>query len=271
MKSVFDCSSYKDFLNEAEASRKQVERGFRRRLAEAVGCQSGYISQVLNTSAHFSLEQGLMISKFLGLSSMEQKYFLTLIEKERAGTKELSRYFAGELEQIKETHLNIKERVGNFRELTESQQSVYYSSWHYLAIHMICTIPGYNEPKKIAQALNLSDEVVNNILLFLLQTGILEQKKNQLVAGYTQVHLSRESTLIKQHHTNLRISAMQSLINNRKSDIHYSTVSTLSLADAEILRSKMVELIETYVATVKPSKEEDLVAFNLDFYSLLSR
>lgn len=270
MKSVFDSASYKDFLQSTEQSRKQVERGFRRRLAEAVGCQSGYISQVLNTKAHFSLEQGLLIAKFLGLSASEQKFFLTLIEKERAGTVELSRYFANELQQIKEKHLSIKERVGDFRELTESQQSVYYSSWHYLAIHMICTIPGFNEPKKIAESLNLSDEVVNTVLLFLIQTGILQQKKDQFIAGYTQVHLSRESALIKQHHTNLRLSAVQSLISSRKSDVHYSTVSTLSKADVEVLRAKMIELIETYVATVHPSKEEELVAFNLDFYSLLT-
>lgn len=75
--------------------------------------------------------------------------------------------------------------------------------------------------------------------------------------------------LIRQHHINWRIAAIQSLISSNASDIHYSTVSTLSKADVEKLRGEMVQLIERYVETVKPSAEEVMYGFNLDFYSLV--
>ena len=94
-------------------------------------------------------------------------------------------------------------------------------------------------------------------------------KKGLLKPGITQVHLNRESPLIRQHHTNWRISAIQSLMNDDRSDLHYSTLSTLSKVDVEKLRAEMVQMIENYVATVKPSKEELMYGFNLDFYNLI--
>lgn len=271
MKTVFDFTDYKSFLGHTEDARKSYERGFRTKLAEFIGCQSGYISHVLNGSAHFSLEQTLRVAKFLELPASEQKYLLLLVELARAGTKELKEHFEFELKTLRETHLNIKERVGDAQSLSEKNQAIYYSSWHYLAVHVLVSLDGYDNSKSIADALKIPEDLVGKILLFLIQNGIVVESKGTLKPGLTQVHLNRESPLIRQHHTNWRIAAIQSLVNDIKTDIHYSTVSTLSRADAEKLRAEMVSLIEKYVATVAPSKEETMVGFNLDFYSLIKR
>jgi len=271
MKNVFDFDDYKTFLADFERYRKGFERGFRSKLAECIDCQSGYVTRVLNESAHFSLEQGLKIALYLKLNEREQSFFLLLIEKDRAGTKELKAYFKSKINKERDSYLNIKERVGDSRALTPSEQSVYYSNWHYLAVHMLTTIKGFDNKESISQALGISLMAASDVILFLLQTGILLEEKGKLKAGITQVHLDRESPLIGQHHTNWRIAAIQSLANNSKSDVHYSTVSTLSKVDVEKLKSKIVNLIEEYVATVKPSLEEEIYGFNLDFYNLAKR
>lgn len=271
MKSVFDFSDYKRYLEHIEEARKSFERGFRSKLAEFIGCQSGYISHVLNGSAHFSLEQTLRITKFLEMSSSEQKYLLLLVEVARAGSPELRAHFEAEIKVAREAHLNIKDRVGDSQILTDKNQSIYYSSWHYLAVHVLVSLGGYDDAKSISEALKIPEELVGKILLFLIQNNIVVEAKGKLKPGLTQVHLNRESPLIRQHHTNWRIAAIQSLVNDTKTDIHYSTVSTLSRADAEKLRGEMVSLIEKYVATVAPSKEETMVGFNLDFYGLIKK
>lgn len=271
MKSVFDFSDYKRYLGHIEEARKSYERGFRSKLAEFIRCKSGYISHVLNGHAHFSLEQTLRIAKFLNLTTSEQKYLLLLVEFARAGTEELKEHFELELKNMRETHLNIKERVGDSRTLSDKNQSIYYSSWHYIAIHVLVSLGGYDDAKTISDALKIPEELVGKILLFLIQNDIVIESKGKLKSGLTQVHLDRESPLIRQHHTNWRIAAIQSLMNDAKTDIHYSTVSTLSRTDAEKLRGEMVLLIEKYVATVAPSKEETIVGFNLDFYSLIKK
>jgi uncharacterized protein (TIGR02147 family) len=269
IKSVFDFKDYKAFLEHYELSRKSFERGFRSKLADHIGCQSGYISQVLNGSAQFSLEQGLKIAGFLSLDERAKKYFLLMIEIARAGTKELRAHFEAELEQLREDFLNIKQRVGDSRSLTDKEQSIYYSSWHYLAVHVITSLKEFDSAKSIASALQIPESVVNQVLLFLLQSGIVKEERGKLLPGLTSVHLNRESPLIRQHHTNWRVAAIQSLVTNSKSDVHYSTVSTLSKADAEKLRAEMVSLIEKYVEVVKPSQEEVMYGFNLDFYNLV--
>lgn len=271
MKSVFDFNDYKEFLAAFEKARKSFERGFRSRLATQLGCQSGYISHVLNGSAHLSLEQAMRASAFLNLNDKERKYFLLLVEFGRAGTKELKEHFKTELIHYREEFLNIKSRVGNARALTEAEQFIYYSSWQYLAVHVLSSLAGYNDVKSLAQALSIPEQTTSQILLFLVQTGIIKEEKGKLKPGITQVHLNRESPLIRQHHTNWRIAAIQSFANDTKTDIHYSTVSTLSEKDAEILRSQMVKLIENYVETVNPSPEEVMYGFNLDFYSLIKK
>ncbi|MDO9184196.1 MAG: TIGR02147 family protein [Bacteriovorax sp.] len=269
MKTAFDYKDYKYYLESVEQSRKSYERGFRSKLAEALGCQSGYISHVLNGEAHFSLEQAFGVAKFLNLKLRERKYFLLLVELARAGTNELRGHFNEELKILLDQHHNIKERVGDSKILSEAEQSTYYSSWHYLAVHVLSSLPEYSDAKSISHALKIPEEVVGKVLLFLIQANILKDEKRILSPGLTQVHLNRESPLIHQHHTNWRIAAIQSLMNDNRNDIHYSTVSTLSKIDAEKLRSEMLQLIERYVDTVKPSKEEVMYGFNIDFYNLI--
>src|SRR5690348_7678173 len=107
MKSVLEFEEYKEFLREIEASRSELQRGFRSRLAEAAQCQNAFVSQVLNTSAHFSLEQGLRVAKFLSLGLEESQFFILLLEHNRAGTKELQGFFKLQLDSLREKLLNI--------------------------------------------------------------------------------------------------------------------------------------------------------------------
>lgn len=269
MESVFEFDNYKTFLLATEHSRSGLERGFRTRLAEALGCQNAYVSNVLNKEAHFSLEQGLKICGFLSLSSEERKFFLTLIEHARAGTAELRAHFGQELAALRNKRLNLKDRVGVAFALSAEAQSTYYSHWMYAAIHMLTTLPDRCDLNGIAKALRLPVETVRNALLFLSSVGLVQEKSGILQAGPSQVHLSKDSHQIRQHHTNWRLAAIESLVQVAENDIHYSTVSTMSLADAEKLKARFANEIENYVQTVRPSREETLYGFNLDFYSLI--
>jgi uncharacterized protein (TIGR02147 family) len=268
MDSVFEFDSYKEFLLAVEHNRAALERGFRTRLAESLGCQNAYVSNVLNKDAHFSLEQGLKICGFLALAGDERKFLLTLIEHARAGTPELRAHFAEELSAMRTKRLNLKDRVGAAFSLSAEAQSVYYSHWTYAAIHMLTTLPDRRDLNGIADALRLPVETVRHALLFLTSVGLVQEKGGRLTAGQSQVHLGRESHQILQHHTNWRLAAIESLMQVAVNDVHYSTVSTLSAADAEKLKARFAKEIEHYVKTVRASPEETLYGFNLDFYSL---
>lgn len=70
--------------------------------------------------------------------------------------------------------------MGESRVLSEANQSVYYSSWHYLAVHVVASLPDYNDAKSIADALKIPDAVASRVMLFLIESGILEEKKEKL-------------------------------------------------------------------------------------------
>lgn len=269
MKKVFEFSDYKAYLLYAESERTAFQRGFRSRLAETLACQNAYVSQVLNTDSNFSLEQGLKLARFLELSEVETRYFVLLIEFARAGTSELRELFRKDISAIQHQHLNIGARVESVQPLTLEDQALYYSSWIYPTIHLLVGLPEIRSATKIAQTLGLDLRLVQGVLDFLLKAGLILDVGGQFRVGPTQIHLGRESSLIRQHHTNWRIRAIDSLMKRNQADIHYSTVSSLSKQDAEKLRFQFVQMIEAYVRTVGHSKEEELFNFNLDFYSLI--
>lgn len=270
MKSIFEFSEYKQFLGEVEASRASIQRGFRSRLAEAIGCQAPFITQVLNSSAHFSLEQAIRCARFVGLNAGEERFFLLMIQHSRAGNRELTQFFENEMQIMRDEYLDISKRVKVDVVLGEEAKTQYYSHWYYSAIHVLVTIPKFRDIDSIAQALGLTRLQIQNALLFLTTHGLVEEKNGTFVPGSTQLHLGKKSPHVFQHHQNWRLKTLDTLGSDAyEQNLHYSTVSSLSEKDAEKIRAMMLQVIEDYVEKVKPSKEETLYAFTLDFFKLL--
>jgi uncharacterized protein (TIGR02147 family) len=269
IKKVFEFDDYKTFLSHLEQERAHFSRGFRSRLAEEIGCNNAFISQVLNTHAHFSLEQSISLCNYFKLSDEEERYFLFLVELARAGTPALREWFRTLLDEIRDKYLNIKGRVKQQTALSAEAQATYYSHWYYAAIHMIVTVPNIRTIRDISGALKLSSSIVEKVVAFLLSYDLLIEKNGEFLAGPSYLHLDRDSPNISKHHSNWRMVAINSLQNEKKTDVHYSTVSTLSKKDAETLRSKLVQEIQNYVQTVSQSKEETMYCFNLDFFKMI--
>ena len=268
-KDVFNFSDYKGFLKQFEKEKRPVIRGFRSRLAENADCNNAFISQVLNTSAHFSLEQGIKIAEYLDLNSEEKKYFILLLEFGRAGTKELKSHFINLINEMQENHLNIKGRVKHEKGLSTEAQSTYYSQWYFSAIHILVTIPHLRTIPEIGRALRLKVSVVEKAISFLLSVDLIIEKSGKFFPGPSYLHLEKNSPNIPKHHTNWRMSAINSLQNENKGDVHYSTVSTLSRKDAEVIRARFVQNIQEYVEQLTHSSEETMYCFNLDFFKVL--
>ncbi len=268
-KSIYEYDDYKIYLLHLENVHSNFKKGFRSRIAEAIGCKNAYISQVLNKNYHLSLEQALLVAAFLQMETNEEKYFLWLVEYARSGTKELRDYFLNLLHELREDHLNIQNRVEAKPLLSEEAHTRYYSDWSYAGVHILSTIPGYQGIPKISEALKISAEKTQEVVQFLIKIGLLAETRGVLKPGMTQLHLSDSSVHISKHHTNWRIKAIQSLGNKQKKDIHYSTISSLSKKDVEDIRQTLVQVVQAYTEKVRTSREEVLYSFNLDFYNLL--
>lgn len=261
---IFDYNDYKSYLRDIGDSRP---RGFRKALAAATGCQTAYISQVLNDSYHFSLEQAEAATQFLGLSKDEARCFILLVEIQRAGTPSLKRYFSEQLAEVRERHLMIKERIAVSNVLSEHNQGIYYSSWHASAVHMAVTIPKLQTRAALGRALRIPSRKLGEVLDFLASVGLVVKVGEKYRPGSTQLHLPKDSPHIHQHHSNWRSHAVAQMHSEHAAeDLHYSSVSSLAATDVLKIKVILTQAISDAVQLIKKSPEEQLVGINVDLF-----
>lgn len=267
-KTIFEYRNYKRYLHEKISTFPNKGRGVKRSIATYLSCQTAYVSQVLNQQVNFSLEQAVKLNQFFEHNKVEGRFFILLLQHERAGTKELRAYCKQEMDEIKERRLNLKERLGIANSLDETNQHIYYSAWYYAAVHILLSIPAFQRPKAIAEHLRLPIAQIQDILEFLATTGLAIQKEDRYEIGLTRIHLSKESVQIRRHHTNWRNQAINSIDKNDKEDMHYSNALSMSHSDVPKVREILIQAIEECREIIKVSKEERLQILTMDFFGI---
>jgi uncharacterized protein (TIGR02147 family) len=265
--SVFDFRSYKAYLR-ALAGPDSQRRGFKSAVAKALRCHPTFISQVFRGSLHLSLEQADALTQFLGHGKEEASYFLLLVQWERAGTPTLRLHFEEQIESVLRKRMVLTERLGKQNELSNEDRGVYYSSWHYTAIHVAISITELNRPKALADFFKLSLKKVNEVLGFLTRTGLALEEQGRYKCGVTLIRLGNDSPLIFRHHSNWRMLAMEALDREEIGDLHYSGVVSLSKADALKIKDRLLERLKEDIALIRKSTDEEVYCYCLDFFTL---
>jgi uncharacterized protein (TIGR02147 family) len=266
--SIFDYQDYKKYLKDLIHSRPKHGHGVRSKLADAIGCQVAYVSQILNGGIDLNIEQTIRLNKFFGHTKEEAHFMLLLVQFARAGDRDTRDYFREQMEVEIAKRLVIKNRLGLAQGLSAEDQVTYYSTWYYAAVHILLTIPDFRTKPAIAEKLGLTLEKTNEVLEFLVRTGLANQEGNIFGTGQSQIHLGNDSKLIARHHANWRLRALDSLDQETKEDLHYSSVVSLSVSDIAKVKALAVKKIEEIISVVKDSKEEELAVFCVDFFRL---
>ncbi|MBS1958356.1 MAG: TIGR02147 family protein [Bdellovibrionales bacterium] len=264
---IFEFENYKTYLNKLLAPTGET-RGARSKLAEKLNCNIGFISQVLNGGSQFSLEHTAQIAEFLDLSEKEADFFFLLVQFERAGSEKLKKHLKRQISAIQKQRKEIKSRIKDSKELTEADYSTYYSNWSYVAIHMALSITQYQSKSALKEKLGLTSKQVDSVIQFLVQKGLIIEEKGNYKTGPTRIHLSRSSPLICQHHSNWRIESMKAIPKQIESNLHYSSVMTMSVADAEKIRSVVLKSLEDVEVILRPSPNEEVFVLGIDFFKL---
>lgn len=265
--STYDFESYKAFLRALVGSRA-VRSGLRSKFARALNCQPTFISQVLYSQAHFSLEQGEIISNFLGHSQDEKAYFLLLIQYERAGTEGLKRFFLDQMHELRRKRMVLTERLGEKALLSESNQATYYSSWQYAAIHVALTVPSLQSVAALSEYFRISKARVSSVLEFLCRVNLARQHGATFSTGDVQIRLGNNSPNIVKHHANWRNHCISALEAESIRDLHYSGVVSLSEKDAIKIKDQTLRFIQESLKTIRSSREESVYCFTIDFFGL---
>ncbi len=260
--------NHKDYKSYIEASLKLRGHGAKKKLATFADIQESFLSQVLRADAELSLEQGDKVNQFFEHTSEEAHYFLLLIQKRRAGTASLKSYFQHMIDDILIKQKNLKEQIKAKSEVSNQDREKFYSSWQFAAVQVATSIKEFQTVRALSQKLNIPEKRLNEILEFLLSTGLVVRNGNALDMGTQSTHIGKDSTLVYKHHANWRLRTLQELEKQNVEQLHYSTVMSLSHEASEQIKNDLTKAIKQSNQTMESSKEEALYSLCVDFYEL---
>ena len=197
-------------------------------MADAIGCQTPFITHVLTGEYHLSPEQAEACGRWLGLGEMDKEYFVTLVQRARAGTKELEDFYARQIAKIRQQSTLLKKRLKIESGIPPEKRTEYYSSWLYGAIHMAIMIPELQTTDSLVKHFNQTRTRVLTVLNFLDELQIITNKNGRWVQLMPSLHLEEDSALILQHHCNWRLRALESIQQKKSENLHYSAIISTS-------------------------------------------
>lgn len=262
---VFEFSSYKQFM--IYKLRTIGSRGVLSRTAESMSCQTSYLSRVMNSKMQLTMDQAFLLTQIFKLPDSEKEYFLTLVEFERAGGFGYKESLKKKLQELKAKHESISEIVGKKKSI-EEVDGLYFSSWHWTAVHFLTSIPNYQTAIKISQRLQLPIVFVEDILKQLEGWGYVSHQNKQWKYKSGEFHLPKSNPFTIIHHNNWRNKAILDSQNLNSEGLHYTNIQTASVKDIEKLKELFLDFIKECNYMLGPSQPEESIAICLDLFSI---
>lgn len=261
-------TSYKELINDLIKEMPKNGRGVASRLAKNISVNTTYISQVLSGDKNFSLEQGLKVARFFEFNELEKEFFMLLINKERAGSLDLLKYYEEKISKLKIEFQHVKNRIGKSAELSDEEKAVYYSDWKYQAIKLSTDLEDCNNLRDISIKIDVPISKLHLIYDFLLKKNLIVQNKNKLEMGVAKTHIPSSSPLVKHHHVNWRLKAIEEMDRLENDELAFTAPLTISKKDFNLVRSEILELIQSISKRVEASKSEEIACLNIDWFKL---
>lgn len=266
--SIYEYRDYKSYFLDLIESDPTHRRGKRKDMAEAISCQVSHITNVLSGIGHFNQEQTESAARFFGLSFAETEFLLQLVQYNRAGTSSLKKFYEKVLYERQARVAGLKSKLSMPDSLKNYEESTYYSSWQYGAVHVLLSIPEYQNREAIVEKLGISMAKVDEILLFLIEAGLAKKEAHKFKIARSLLHLDKSSPLILRHHTNWRLRSLMALDENAEDQVHYSSVFTLSRKDYKRVREILTKALSDSMHVITESPEEDIAAVCLDLFKI---
>lgn len=268
---IFLYSNYRKFLQDWLLKVKKERRFSATALADLLGIHPTFLSQVLKGNKDLSLDHWVTFIEHLNVSEIEKDYLHSLILENRAGTESSKKFYRKKRDEILKRRLQLKERMQEYRELTDVERSVFYSSWIYSGMRLSCSIDSGKSLEELAHIFGQTMAKAEEIMNFLVTAGLCKIEKNKYQLGEKHIHTPASSPFTIRHHTNWRLRAIESLDHAREDELHFTAPMTISMSDFSLIREKMVKLIQESISIAKESEAKELVTMNLDFFFSLPK
>ena len=225
-----------------------------------------FLSHVLAGTKELSLEQAALISEYMNLTQLEQDFFFAILQIDRAGNQKLKKYWLDKKTELENQKNKLSERFDKHRQLTLEQRAIFYSSWIYTAIWASTGIDDGQTLNQIAERFQITRNKAEEVVNFLLETGLCSEKNGSFSLGETHVHIPNESPLVVKHHTNWRMKAVQKMDTREGAELFFTAPMSIAKKDFDVIREKLTVAVKSVVEVAKDSTAEEVVCLNIDFF-----
>ena len=266
---IFDHANYINFLKSYIQSLGKNRRGELKRISEFLGISSTLTSQIIAGDRLLSIDHGIHLAEYLGLTDSQRDYFILLIEFERAGSQKSRSYFKERIKEAQKENSKVENRISYVKKLSEKNRAVFYSSWLYSAIHIFSSLKkGGVTHSEVASTFRIELSKAREIGEFLVETGICTAHKDKLKPGVQSTYLEKTSPHIISHHSNWRVKTIQIADFLTDEDLMVTAPVSISKSDFKKIRKKIVDLISDVSKTVKETDATEIACLNIDWVTI---
>lgn len=265
---IFKYNSYKSFTNDFIKLRPSNGRGQYQKIAKLLGVHSTMVSHIFNGDKDLKLEHGVLLVEYLGLNKLESEYYLTLIQKERAGNYQLKNYFEKQCNDILKRSKKISNRLEVKQSLSEEDKAQFYSSWMYSALRLLTSIPKNQNMDSLIDYFNIPTKRAKSCIEFLLKSGLCKREKKKISIGPTHLHLDGDSPLIYNLHKNWRLKSFDRHEKLEIEELMFSAPLTISEADIPKVKDLALKFIQDVRKVVDKTEPESLMCLNIDWFKV---
>ena len=236
------------------------------RLAAAASCQRSYFSRVLKGEVLLTPDHLHGLCEYWRLPEAETDFLSLLLDRERAATPSYQVKLDRRIAKALRDNENLEKRLATPRLETSERELVYYSAWHWSAIHLCTSIKAFQTESAISQALQLHPEIVKSTLIQLSEWGLVKRSGQRWLHGSSNLHLPNQSLLIGQYHRQWRERAANSSIVPSENGLHYTLVQAMDeTAFREIMRILLSSIDQT-LQVADASESKAVAAVTIDAF-----
>lgn len=241
-------------------------RGEQAKIAEALGVNTSFLSQVLKGTKNLSQEQAYLLAQYFKLDDLETRYFYEMVNLSRAGKPSYRKFIQTELAKMANEARQKAGLPSPDQPLDEPNQAIFYSSWQYSAIQLLTGIESLQTNELIARRLKLDEKTTQQILDFLTLCGLCNRDGERYRIGARRTHLPDHSPLRSRHHMNWRLKAIDHFPKAIPGDLFFTApmrVDQPTLEKVEILLKNMVKEVN---GLIDQASDETVACLNIDWF-----
>lgn len=263
---VFSFTSYRDLIRFSMQSLPKEGYGTLGKIARLLNVRSSYLSQILSGSKNLDLDQALKVADFFNFTPSGKEFFVSLVELGRAGTHREKVFLEKRLEQLRKLYNKVENRLPPATRLSDHDKAIFYSQWYYSAVRLCASFT--RSIGDIADRLRLPKEVVEEVMSFLLASGLCIKTPEGIKTGPTRTHEDAKSPFSFRHHQNWRTKCQEYFPRIAADELAFTMPLTISASDIPRVKTLLLETIEKIGEIVQKSGSEELTCLNIDWVKI---